>query len=75
LHAHAADLAGAKLAELSLADGATAGDAKRALGQAFPALADLLATAALATDHEYLRDTAPLAAETSLHLIPPVSGG
>ncbi len=75
LHAQAADMAGCRHVEVDLGAGATGADAKRALGDRHPALGELLAVSALATDHEYVRDTARVGDVDSLHLVPPVSGG
>jgi molybdopterin converting factor small subunit len=73
LHALAAEAAGAPEAVVEVAEGASCADVKRALAADHPALAGLLRSAALATDAEYLRDSAPAA--DPLHLVPPVSGG
>ena len=75
LHAHAADLAGKAHAGVEVAPEATVAEVKQALGALHPRLEGLLASSVLATDREYLSDRAPVGDETSLHLIPPVSGG
>lgn len=75
LHARAADLAGAREAELDLAPEATAADLKEELARSHPALEGLLRSCAVATDREYLADGAALGGAERYHLIPPVSGG
>lgn len=75
LHAHAADLAGSTRAGVEVPPSATAAEVKRALAALHPRLAGLLASCVLATEREYLADRAPVGQETTLHLIPPVSGG
>ena len=75
LHARAADLAGASQTAVDVPESATGRDVKRALGALHPGLLGLLASAALATDHEYLSDGAAVGDDSSLHLVPPVSGG
>ena len=75
LFARARDLAGADALTLDLPPGATAGDLRRALARACPALAPLLERSALAVDNEFARDEQPLAAGGEIALLPPVSGG
>ena len=74
LHATAADLADATEAPVDVAEPATCLDVKRALAAAHPRLGGLLNSSVLATDSEYLRDSATVVGGP-LHLIPPVSGG
>lgn len=75
LHARAADLAGARGAELEVVAEATAADLKRELARRHPALEGLLGSCAVATEREYLTESAPLGPSERFHLIPPVSGG
>jgi molybdopterin synthase catalytic subunit len=75
LFARARDLVGSEAVDLDLAAGATAGDLRRRLAEARPALAGLLERSALAVNNEFADDslTLPLSAEVAL--LPPVSGG
>ncbi len=75
LHAQAADVAGCRHVGVDLGAGATGADVKRALAERHPDLGALLAVSALATDREYVRDSATVGDAQSLHLVPPVSGG
>lgn len=75
LHARAAELSGESEVHIKTSPAATVRDLKIALGSQVPKLAGILASSAVATDTDYLSDSAVLGEETSLHLIPPVSGG
>lgn len=75
LHARASELAGALEASVEVPDAASCATVKSELARSHPMLAGLLASCALATDEEFLSDTAPLGDTVRLHLIPPVSGG
>jgi molybdopterin converting factor small subunit len=74
-HAQAVSLAGARETGLEVAPWATCREVKAALAAAHPELERLLPSSVLATEAEYLADAAPLGDATTLHLIPPVSGG
>ena len=75
LFARAKDLAGADVVSVSLPEGATVADLRRALAVSYPALASLLPHAALAINNDFVGDllSVPLNAEVALLL--PVSGG
>jgi hypothetical protein len=75
LHARSGELAGTGSIHLTVAQDATAADVKRALASRVPALGALLSSSALATEHEYLSDGAPIGPGSAFHLVPPVSGG
>ncbi len=75
LHAMAADLAGAGSADLQVEADATGDDVKRALAALHPALEEILSVSALATEVEYLHDSARVGDSARFHLVPPVSGG
>jgi hypothetical protein len=75
LHARAGELAGTTEAEVLVGAGASCAAVKLELARKHPALADLLASCALATDAEFLADGAPVGDVLALHLVPPVSGG
>jgi molybdopterin converting factor subunit 1 len=73
--ARARDLAGTDALALSLPDGATAGDLRRRLAAAVPALASLLEHSALAVNDEFADDAVTLPDAAEVALLPPVSGG
>jgi molybdopterin converting factor small subunit len=75
LHARAAELSGESEVHIRTSLVATVRDLKSAIALQAPKLAGILPSSAIATDTDYLSDSALLADETSLHLIPPVSGG
>jgi molybdopterin converting factor subunit 1 len=75
LFARARDLAGADAVDLDLAAGATAGDLRRWLAEARPALAGLLERSALAVNNEFADDSLTLPHNAEVALLPPVSGG
>jgi molybdopterin converting factor subunit 1 len=75
LFARARDLAGTDRVALDLPEGATAGDLRRRLGRAFPALQGLLERSALAVNEEFAGDELPLPPHAEVALLPPVSGG
>jgi molybdopterin converting factor subunit 1 len=75
LFARARDLAGTDLMELTLPEGATAGQLRRALAERAPALAGLLGRSALAVNDEFADDALPLPAGAEVAVLPPVSGG
>jgi len=75
LHARAAELSGEAEVHVKTTPAATVRDLKAALGFQVPALSGIVASSAIATDADYLNDSALLGEETSFHLIPPVSGG
>ncbi|HET9885976.1 MAG TPA: MoaD/ThiS family protein [bacterium] len=75
LHARAAEMNGENEVHIRTSPAATVRDLKSAIALQVPKLAGILASSAIATDTDYLSDSALLGDETSLHLIPPVSGG
>jgi molybdopterin converting factor subunit 1 len=75
LFARARDLAGADEVSVSLPDGATVADLRRALASAYPALAGLLARSALAVANEFADDGQLVPPGAEVALLPPVSGG
>jgi molybdopterin converting factor subunit 1 len=75
LFARAKDLAGADSIDVQLPVGATVGDLRRRIGQAYPALAGLLERSALAVNDEFADDALTLPVNAEVALLPPVSGG
>jgi molybdopterin converting factor small subunit len=75
LFARARDLAGRPLLHVNLPVPATVGDLRRCLKEMVPALSGLLEHSAIAVDNELAGDTALLAANAEVALLPPISGG
>ncbi len=75
LFARARELAGADAVNLRLPNHSTVAELRAALAVQCPALAPLAARSALAVNHAYADDAAPLSAFDEIALIPPVSGG
>lgn len=75
LFALARDLAECELVELTAAEGATIGDVRRGLAEAYPQLASLLPHAMFAIAADYARDDAAVPYGADVACIPPVSGG
>ena len=75
LFAIAKQLAGHEAIELTLADGATVADVRRALAEAVPALASVLPHVLFAVNSHYAEETAAIPRNASVACIPPVSGG
>ena len=75
LFARARDLAGADRVQLELPEGATVGELRRRLAQAYPALGKLVERSAIAVADEFAQDTDALSAGAEIALLPPVSGG
>jgi hypothetical protein len=75
LHARTGEIAGVGSVTVSVPVRATASDVKRALASRVPALAGLLASSALATEHAYLAEGESIGEGAVFHLVPPVSGG
>jgi molybdopterin converting factor subunit 1 len=75
LFARSRDLAGADAVILDLPAGTTAGDLRRRLAEAYPALGGLLERSALAVDNEFAEDSLTLPVDAEVALLPPVSGG
>jgi molybdopterin synthase catalytic subunit len=75
LFARARDLARADAVVLDLPGGATAGDLRRRLAEAHPALGGLLERSALAVNNEFAEDGLTLPHHAEVALLPPVSGG
>ena len=75
LFAVAKELAGGPTLVVDLADGATVGDLRRALGEAIPTLRPMLKGMRLAVGHQYVDDSATIYTGDEVALIPPVSGG
>jgi molybdopterin converting factor subunit 1 len=75
LFARARDLAGAATVTVELSAGATAGDLRRRLAEACPALAGLLPRCALAVDNDFADEALVLPPAAEVALLPPVSGG
>ena len=73
--AKARDLAGAPSRDLSLPDGATVADLRRALGESIPALGPLLPRLHVAIDNDYAADSDPIPQNAEIACFPPVSGG
>jgi molybdopterin converting factor subunit 1 len=75
LFARARDLAGAAAVEVSLPDGATVAELRRAMADKVPGLIGLLQRSALAVNDEFAEDSQPLPDGAEVALLPPVSGG
>ena len=75
LFAAARQFAGAEMVEVVLAEPACVAALREALADQFPVLAPLVRLAMVAVDTQYVRDDAPLEADSDVALIPPVSGG
>jgi sulfur-carrier protein len=75
LFAIAKDLAQTGVVELSLPDGATVADLRRALASEVPALAGVLGHMLFAINAEYATDATIVPAGAEIACIPPVSGG
>lgn len=75
LFAIAKDLAQTSLIELSLVEGATVGDLRRALAARVPALASVLGNVLFAINAEYATDAIVVPPGAEVACIPPVSGG
>ena len=73
--ARARDLAGLPSADLTLSDGATVADLRRALGEMLPALQPLLPRLHVAINNDYAADSDPIPAGAEIACFPPVSGG
>jgi molybdopterin converting factor subunit 1 len=73
--ATAREAAGCAAAELSVPEGASVEDARRALAERFPPLRDRLPQVRFALDREFVGLEAPLREGAELAVIPPVSGG
>ena len=75
LFARARDLARADSIAVDVPAGATVGELRRRIGEAYPALAKLLGRSALAVNDEFADDALPLPVNAEVALLPPVSGG
>jgi len=75
LFAGAREAAGAGEVEQRLAEGATVADLRRALVEATPPLAAMVACSRFAVNGAYATDDTPLPPDAELALSPPVSGG
>ncbi len=75
LFARARDLAKADSVELRLPFPATAADVRQAIRECCPQLEPLLASSALAINHDFADDSTPIPKNCEIALIPPVSGG
>ncbi len=75
LFAAAREAAGGDEVIVTLPEGATAGDVRRALAAESTALASLVTASLLAVNAEYADDSARLSPGDEVALIPPVSGG
>jgi molybdopterin converting factor subunit 1 len=75
LFARARDLAGTPTAVLDLPPPATVASLRRALAATYPRLAPLLEKSVLAVNDALAVDDLPLAADSEVALLPPVSGG
>lgn len=73
--AKARDLAGGPSRELTLKDGATVADLRRALGDAIPALNPLLPRLHVAINNDYAADSDTVPQDAEIACFPPVSGG
>ena len=75
LFARAKDLLAREHVDVEVPEPATAGDVRRALGKAYPALGTLLGRCALAVNNEFADDSLRLPPRAEVALLPPVSGG
>ncbi|MBX9678287.1 MAG: MoaD/ThiS family protein [Gemmataceae bacterium] len=75
LFARARDLMGKDCVEISLPTNATVAELRRALGEAFPALRQLLAHSAIAVGEDYAKDDVIIPPNVDAAVVPPVSGG
>lgn len=75
LFASLREAAGARTLTVSLPEDASVAALRTRLGETHPALAPLLARAAVAVNQEYADDTQRLSPGDEVALIPPVSGG
>lgn len=75
LFARARDLAGRELVTVELADGATVADLRIELGRECPALMSFLPCCAVAVGEEFADDSVVIGTESTVAIIPPVSGG
>jgi molybdopterin converting factor subunit 1 len=69
------EAAGRPSVELTLPEGATVGDLRRALAEAVPALANAALTTVVAVDGEFCDDRTPLGRRAKVAVFPPVAGG
>lgn len=67
--------AGTGRTSIELSDDACVGDLRRALSEAHPGLAGLMASTNVAVDLEVADDATPLAGSREVALLPPVAGG
>ena len=75
LFARARDLAGAAAVVVQLPPGATVGELRRRLGEAYPALQRLLPHSVFAVNDEFAADMLVVPASAAVAMLPPVSGG
>jgi molybdopterin converting factor small subunit len=75
LHARSAEIAGRDAVVVRIGSNATVRDVKQALAVQVPELAGILPSSALASERDYLTEKTSIDGATSLHLLPPVSGG
>jgi molybdopterin converting factor subunit 1 len=75
LFARARDLAGVGELTVSLPEGATVADLRRALAVERPALAGLMTRSAIALDDDFASDDVVVRDGAEVALLPPVSGG
>ena len=73
--AEARDLAGGPSRELTLSEGATVADLRRALATAIPSLEPLLPRLHVAINNDDAADSDPVPAGAEVACFPPVSGG
>ena len=75
LFARARELAAADRVAIELPRGATVATLRAALAASYPVLAALLATSAIAVNHEFADAEQLIADSDEVAIIPPVSGG
>ena len=75
LFAHARELAGADRVTVEVPSGSTVAALRAALATSFPTLASLLASSAIAVNHDFVDATHTIHANDEIAVIPPVSGG
>jgi len=73
--AKARDLAGGPARDVTLKDGGTVAELRRALGEAIPTLLPLLPRLHIAINNQYAADGDAVPPEAEIACFPPVSGG
>ena len=75
LFAHARELIGADRVTVDVPSGSTVAALRAALATSFPTLSSLLASSAVAVNHDFADATHLIREDDEIAVIPPVSGG